>query len=757
MQTGIIHKTKKLVCLLLVLCMVFSIMPTGVLAAGTESEQPAAGETITPEVEVTPEATPKVAAEQAETEAGTTAPVTGQDLMTPSPFALEDISDYFTVSLSTNTSFQTYDIPSGTPVQKLPVTLKITTKLETSISGGKILLPLVPEAPNGNTYFHYDSCDSIASNLLIDSVAEVDTDGDGVNDALEITLKDTVPANTQVTFMAYYEMGSAYKSQVMEGAIMWEDVTATLQMDGADDGTAVGGTVKTDAIDHRNVSGRLISPSTENGDGTITITPDSIISFTSVINNSNPYKIDFVEGSIPTARIYFPVGTTVSSVPSEWSLVSLNPEDDRICYERILPTDASQWPVFNAGGNIGSTYANDGWNCKFPYVAEGTALPVLLEFAYQLIGDVDASGIQNTTTKTHTINYVMGVDLAWDFYTSNSHTNNDASYITISGISDGDIAGMTCYAFTSTSYLDIRTSRNRGTVDVEGVSLGLIQPTSDTVINFNMMQIVATRETTDVPWNSYNYELNIANAQTSSSRIVSGSMTPNSTATIQYLNILSNSILTLTVGEYIESVTVTPVNTNGDVGNLMPKNGFGLRYQHKAWNGQKWPSGESVPSESTKIIMSATLKYYEEDGIPQSVSKDYAVYYAERPVLPIVQYINTDASGQNKNPGDILSYQLNLYNYNRAARYSWENPIIAFKAPRYLQLMDVSEGSFTEYYDSAGDFYYYILQLDNDIPLGALAQKTVDLSFKIADGAAQGNYTFERVWVASDTNYMMLM
>lgn len=51
MRTEIRHKGKKLLCLLLVLCMMFSIMPMGVLAEDTETEQTASEETTAPETE----------------------------------------------------------------------------------------------------------------------------------------------------------------------------------------------------------------------------------------------------------------------------------------------------------------------------------------------------------------------------------------------------------------------------------------------------------------------------------------------------------------------------------------------------------------------------------------------------------------------------------------------------------------------------------------------------------------------------------
>lgn len=367
MRTETRHKGKRLLCLLLVLCIIFSIMSTSVLAEATETEQTSteeisASETGMPEAGATqePETVPKASTEPGKTaeelEKAAAEPKTSEESGTRqigiNPFALEDINDYFTVGISTNTSFQTFDIPSGTPVQKLPVTLKITTKLETSISGGKILLPLAPEAPNGNTYFNYDSSDSIAGNLLIDSVTEVDTDGDSVNDALEITLKDTVPANTQVSFMVYYDMDQAYKSQVMAGTVMWE-ATAVLQMDGATNSAAMPVVVKTSATDDRSITHGLLNPTT------YTVTPNLLTCLRVQYRNNNPYKIDFAAGSVPTVRIYYPAGTTVTSSTSGWTLIDLtleDPADDRVCYEKLMPADPSQWQYYNYQGTIGSTF-----------------------------------------------------------------------------------------------------------------------------------------------------------------------------------------------------------------------------------------------------------------------------------------------------------------------------------------------------------------------------------------------------------------
>lgn len=379
-------------------------------------------------------------------------------------------------------------------------------------------------------------------------------------------------------------------------------------------------------------------------------------------------------------------------------------------------------------------------------------LPVTTEFSYQLAGNMDGSGTQRTTTQTTTTNYVMGAAKAWDFKATTTHANS-GSYYNICDTANNALGNTSLFLYSYGSYTHSGTTKNDGTADTTGVSQSLTQPSGDAVINFHDLVIIATRQDSNYSWSRYKYELNIVDAQGSGSRFVSGTMTPTSSGIIEYLNILTDSGVTLGTGEYIENITVTPVNSGGTEGSLMPKNGFGMRYQCKAWNGQVWPSGNPVNPESTAVTMVGTLRYNNESGVSQERKNSCTIYYVKSPVMPAAQFVNADNTGQSKNPGDTVSYVLNLYNYIYGATAAWNDPIIAFRAPKYLQLTSVSEGSYTGYYDSAEGYYYYILRLNGSLARSDQIRKTVDLTFKIADDAKQGGYTFDCVWVSSGAGY----
>ena len=51
----------------------------------------------------------------------------------------------------------------------------------------------------------------------------------------------------------------------------------------------------------------------------------------------------------------------------------------------------------------------------------------------------------------------------------------------------------------------------------------------------------------------------------------------------------------------------------------------------------------------------------------------------------------TDPMGNSKIPGETVSYQLQMNNSSLKGNNAWKKPVIAFKAPQYLNVVSMSE------------------------------------------------------------------
>lgn len=654
----------------------------------------------------------------------------------------DNIGEYFSAILTAPTSFQTFDIPSGAPVQPLAIDVAIRTFTETEISDGQILLPKNPVAPDTNTYFTYASC------WLPDGYDKIVAGIDDVSDPdyVIIMLKETVPQNTEVSLKLYYAMDTGFKSAVVPGTVMWSPVTATLRMDGAADVSVTAAqAVTTSATDGRSVSISRFNPTDDY------IIPGSTTSIRIRANNYNYYQTDFDYDSFtPVVHLYFPAGTTVTSASGFTKNTALS-DAETDCYERAMSSRAS-WTNQDYAGQIGTDFLQLDPTFVFPVqypngnpIEAGDPLPVTLEFVFKL------KGSEETFTKSTTTTYKMSEDVAWKFVSSTSHSTGDYP-VSVCNITNGALGNREVSVGGWGSYSHSGSAKNTGSGIAKGVSLTLLQAsTTSAKLNFGSLTVRSVRESTDAEWNSYTYEFIIVNANSGAERTVSGSLPVLTTSSTALSGTQTISLPALSEGEYIKEVTVWP-GTEDAKGDLQPRTGFSLIYRHKAWDNQKWPDGSTVPNGGTAVAMSLRWDYYYENNpadLKTPSGGTYSLYYVTDPVCPIAQFVNTDTSGQYKTPGDTVIYNIYLYNHSLSAGVNWEDPVIAFKAPQYLRL-DASSIDFAYEEIQIGDAYYYILHPGGTIGIGTGILKTIEIRFTVQSGALPGSYEVEHVWLSSD-------
>lgn len=152
----------------------------------------------------------------------------------------------------------------------------------------------------------------------------------------------------------------------------------------------------------------------------------------------------------------------------------------------------------------------------------------------------------------------------------------------------------------------------------------------------------------------------------------------------------SPALPTLATNEYIATINIIPMGTDGKTANsLPPGNGMGFRYQIKSWPNGKWPDGTALSKKSNPITFGATMQYQDATGTPTEFKlSDKKAYYNKGVSLNVSANL-TSANSQNKLPGDTINYEIigknNSY-YTNTSSGDWENPIITIKVPKQLRL-----------------------------------------------------------------------
>lgn len=192
----------------------------------------------------------------------------------------------------------------------------------------------------------------------------------------------------------------------------------------------------------------------------------------------------------------------------------------------------------------------------------------------------------------------------------------------------------------------------------------------------------------------------IKNAVTGTSRSV-WSSTPAKTGNF------SPALPTLATNEYISTIDIIPMGTDGTTANsLPPGNGMALRYRIKSWPNGRWPDGTVLSKMTNPITFGATMQYQDATGTPTELKlSNNVVYYNKGVALRASAYL-TSVNSENKLPGDTINYEISGRNsgyYTDTSSGDWENPIITIKVPKQLRLKATTK---KDYIDESNQVTY---------------------------------------------------
>lgn len=649
--------------------------------------------------------------------------------------ALAGIHDTFRVNLGVPAKFDTFDTYNGSPMPLLRIVVTVVTQNNAAVNGGKILLPLQSTAPDGKQYFTYDHVEIPAGIKDIVDEAGI-TAGTGEEAGfLVIPLKNTVPITTSADMSVYYALAPQYKSKVLPATVLWENISATLKLEGQPNGTATApNAITTSATDDSYTDSYFLSPTD--------FVPGSISTLRTRAVKYNEYKINWATPQY-TRRLYLPHGTQVT-VAAGYTRVSTKDSANYDCYELTNSTYANNYAWGTAVDRLLDqreiSFILPTKNDDNIAYEPGTQFTVIMEFEYQLAG-TDAPAVRPNNRKTFTLTSLDGSNV--EITAKNVHSTG-GSNVPVSDIASGSVGNYNVYAISYSNYA--QSTANPGTVDAKNVYGVLSQPAGVEKLNFSNLIITATRESIAYAFGSYHYSYDVKNSDGSLVTTVEGSFQPSGTGLYYWsANIAPAS---LPAGQYIDNITVRPVNQSAELNTLMPKNGFGLSYKMKAWDNGRWPNGTEVPATGAGVVMNSTLYYNDIQGTPKEISAKYTSYYASAPVYPIAAFVMNDAMGNSKTPGATVQYQLQLNNSLTRGSFAWKNPIIAFKAPQYLSVVSMTENGSPVSFTSLGNDNY-IIQLSGAVAASYNIERKIDIVFKIADGAPAGTYKVRQVFTAS--------
>ncbi|MGL9922287.1 WxL domain-containing protein [Enterococcus sp. DIV1758] len=602
-----------------------------------------------------------------------------------------------TVGLTAPTTYRTYTDPAtGTAPDYLTVSLPVSID-QAGLTGTSIELPygfypsksdpVFKDFDNTTPIFSLVTPSAPSANSIVASYVN-----DTTNKKLIIRLKET--KTTLETINLRFKFNNVYDAKIPPEQIVWNNLQAKVFDNTGTQiaSSAANKTVKTDVAGSSAsyvLSGYAVPSNDSYFDGDIIVTNAYRFNYLARANLDPSYNHQvYVE--IPTgatfkgslANALLKTGVTNAQDPSV-------PAGFTRYYQKLVTLSPNI--LENPATRVDLSYLNTRVTLNKTY-AEGSTFSVNFGMKVKFLnGKINTL----TTTKSYTKRSRPDFQLSG----TGNHSVVNTSTNTVNNLDDLATAGN-FYAFGYGSFSDSAAIKNTGAKPIQGVTYKLQELTAGSAKgNFTDLYIYGVTDGVSAPA-YYRPLYHIKNAITGTSRSV-WSSTPAKTGSF------SPALPTLATNEYISTIDIIPMGTDGTTANsLPPGNGMSLRYRIKSWPTGKWPDGTVLSKMTNPITFGATMQYQDATGTPTELKLNNNVVYYNKGVALRASVYLTSVNSENKLPGDTINYEISGRNsgyYTDTSSGDWENPIITIKVPKQLRLKATTK---KDYIDESNQVTY---------------------------------------------------
>lgn len=595
-----------------------------------------------------------------------------------------------TVGLTAPATYRTYTDPAtGTAPDYLTVSLPVSIS-QAGLTGTSIELPYGFYPSKSDPIFKdFDSTEPIFS-LVTPSTPSVNSIvasyvNDTANKKLIIRLKET--KTTLETINLRFKFNNVYDAKIPPEQIVWNNLQAKVFDNTGTQiaSSAANKVLKTNVAGSSasNVSSSYAVPSDDNYfDGDIVIGHSYWFNYLARANLDPSYEhqvyVEIPTGATLTGNLankLLKTGVTNAQDPSV-------PVGFTRYYQKLVTLSPNI--LDNPATRIDLTYLDTKVTLNKTY-AEGSSFSVNFGMKVKYL-----NGKINTLTTTK--RYIKRSRPDFQLSGTGYHSTVTGSTNTVNNLDSIATAG-TFYTFGYGSFNRIITIKNTGAKPIQGVTYKLQELTAGSAKgNFTNLYILGLTDGVSAPA-YYRPLYHIKNAVTGTSRSV-WSSTPAKTGSF------SPALPTLAINEYISTIDIIPMGTDGTTANsLPPGNGMVFRYQVKSWPSGKWPDGTGLSSKTNPITFGATMQYQDATGTPTELKLNNNVVYYNKGVALRGGASFTSVNSENKLPGDTINYEIvgrNHGYYTDTSFGDWENPIITIKVPKQLRLKATTKKDFID-------------------------------------------------------------
>ncbi len=602
-----------------------------------------------------------------------------------------------TVGLTAPTTYRTYTDPAtGTAPDYLTVSLPVSID-QAGLTGTSIELPygfypsksdpVFKDFDNTTPIFSLVTPSAPSANSIVASYVN-----DTTNKKLIIRLKET--KTTLETINLRFKFNNVYDAKIPPEQIVWNNLQAKVFDNTGTQiaSSAANKTVKTDVAGSSAsyvLSGYAVPSNDSYFDGDIIVTNAYRFNYLARANLDPSYNHQvYVE--IPTgatfkgslANALLKTGVTNAQDPSV-------PAGFTRYYQKLVTLSPNI--LENPATRVDLSYLNTRVTLNKTY-AEGSTFSVNFGMKVKFLnGKINTL----TTTKSYTKRSRPDFQLSG----TGNHSVVNTSTNTVNNLDNLATAGN-FYAFGYGSFSDSAAIKNTGAKPIQGVTYKLQELTAGSAKgNFTDLYIYGVTDGVSAPA-YYRPLYHIKNAITGTSRSV-WSSTPAKTGSF------SPALPTLATNEYISTIDIIPMGTDGTTANsLPPGNGMSLRYRIKSWPTGKWPDGTVLSKMTNPITFGATMQYQDATGTPTELKLNNNVVYYNKGVALRASVYLTSVNSENKLPGDTINYEISGRNsgyYTDTSSGDWENPIITIKVPKQLRLKATTK---KDYIDESNQVTY---------------------------------------------------
>jgi hypothetical protein len=595
-----------------------------------------------------------------------------------------------TVGLTAPATYRTYTDPAtGTAPDYLTVSLPVSIS-QAGLTGTSIELPYGFYPSKSDPIFKdFDSTAPIFS-LVTPSTPSANSIvasyvNDTANKKLIIRLKET--KTTLETINLRFKFNNVYDAKIPPEQIVWNNLQAKVfdNMGTQIASSAANKVLKTNVAGSSasNVSSSYAVPSDDNYfDGDIVIGHSYWFNYLARANLDPSYEhqvyVEIPTGATLTGNLankLLKTGVTNAQDPSV-------PVGFTRYYQKLVTLSPNI--LDNPATRIDLTYLDTKVTLNKTY-AEGSSFSVNFGMKVKYL-----NGKINTLTTTK--RYIKRSRPDFQLSGTGYHSTVTGSTNTVNNLDSIATAG-TFYTFGYGSFNRIITIKNTGAKPIQGVTYKLQELTAGSAKgNFTNLYILGLTDGVSAPA-YYRPLYHIKNAVTGTSRSV-WSSTPAKTGSF------SPALPTLAINEYISTIDIIPMGTDGTTANsLPPGNGMVFRYQVKSWPSGKWPDGTGLSSKTNPITFGATMQYQDATGTPTELKLNNNVVYYNKGVALRGGASFTSVNSENKLPGDTINYEIvgrNHGYYTDTSFGDWENPIITIKVPKQLRLKATTKKDFID-------------------------------------------------------------